>query len=90
MIGNAKTKLHFPTRYACPICNKKMMNYADHPHAFGWKDYGHVHCRSCHTVFKAVPLSKWIAEHENALINGRWPQELLIKKPEKKPKEAES
>ena len=88
MIGNAKTKLHFPTRYACPICNKKMMNYADHPHAFGWKEYDKVFCRGCQTTFWSKQLSEWIAEHENALINdGRWPQEVLLKKSKK---EAES
>lgn len=81
MIGEGKTKLRFPTRYACPVCNKKMMNYANHPHAFGWKDYGKVICRGCNTIFKANSLSLWIARTEDALIkDGRWPEEYLIKK----------
>ena len=80
-IGEAKTKLRFPTRYACPVCNRKMLNYSDHPHAFGWKDYGHVYCRGCRTVFRAVQLSGWIAHTEEVLDkDGRWPAEYLIKK----------
>lgn len=36
----------------CPKCGKKGLNYADHPHAFGWKDYDRVACRYCGSRFK--------------------------------------
>jgi hypothetical protein len=35
----------------CPKCQRKGLSYAPHPHAFGWKDYGHAYCRYCHTRF---------------------------------------
>lgn len=79
--GAPRPKLRFPTKYACPVCNRKTLNYAEHPHAFGWKDYEHVYCRSCRAVFKATPLFRWIARTEDVLTkDGRWPEEYMIKK----------
>lgn len=34
-------------REVCPMCNRKGLGYANHPHAFGWKDYGRASCRYC-------------------------------------------
>lgn len=39
----------------CPKCGRKGLNYAPHPHAFGWKDYGHVKCQYCGGSFKLKP-----------------------------------
>lgn len=36
----------------CPKCKRKGLHYANHPHAFGWKDYSRVECRFCHRTFK--------------------------------------
>ena len=36
----------------CPKCNRKGLHFADHPHAFGWKDYDRVVCRFCKERFK--------------------------------------
>ena len=38
----------------CPKCNRKGLNWADHPHAFGWKDYERCGCRFCKARFKKV------------------------------------
>ena len=43
---------------ACLECGKKGLHYANHPHARGWKDYGYVVCRFCHTRFKVKDKSK--------------------------------
>lgn len=84
-IGETKTKLRFPTQYACPVCNRKTLNYADHPHAFGWKEYDKVFCRGCQTTFRTGPLSKWIADHDDALTkDGRWPN-ILSRNPKRRP-----
>jgi uncharacterized Zn-finger protein len=39
-------------RAPCPKCQRKGLGYANHPHAFGWKDYGRTRCRYCKAVFK--------------------------------------
>jgi len=36
----------------CRKCGKKMLMYANHPHAFGWKDHSRIACRGCHARFK--------------------------------------
>ncbi len=38
-------------RLKCPECGKKGVGYANHPHAYGWKDYQKAHCRYCNTRF---------------------------------------
>jgi hypothetical protein len=35
----------------CPKCNRKGLHYANHPHAFGYKDYSRMVCRFCHEQF---------------------------------------
>lgn len=35
----------------CPKCGRKGLRYADHPHAFGWKDYSRMTCRFCRAYF---------------------------------------
>ena len=35
----------------CPACQRKGLRYADHPHAFGWRDYSRAYCRFCHQRF---------------------------------------
>lgn len=47
----------------CPKCGKKGLHYANHPHAFGWKDYSAIECRFCNTKFNASKLIKYIEEH---------------------------
>ena len=37
---------------SCPQCNRKGLHYANHPHAFGRKDYGRIVCRFCKATFK--------------------------------------
>ena len=39
-------------RGKCPACGKKGLGVANHPHAFGHKDYGRFICRYCKKVFK--------------------------------------
>ena len=36
----------------CRKCGKKMLMYANHAHAFGWKDHSRIACRGCHARFK--------------------------------------
>jgi len=36
----------------CPACGRKGLHYADHPHAYGHKDYGRIECRFCRASFK--------------------------------------
>lgn len=43
----------------CPGCQKTGLRYANHPHAFGWKDYDHIVCRSCHTQYKTEVVEKY-------------------------------
>ena len=38
----------------CPKCGRKGLHYADHPHAFGWKDYERVRCRFCQARLRIV------------------------------------
>ena len=38
----------------CPKCDRKGLHYADHPHAFGYKDYDRSVCRFCKARFKKV------------------------------------
>ena len=42
----------------CPKCNRKGLHYANHPHAFGWKDYSLIVCRFCKARFRAEKLEK--------------------------------
>jgi len=35
----------------CPKCGRKGLHYANHPHAFGYKDYDRVACRFCQAYF---------------------------------------
>ena len=39
-------------RAVCPKCGKKGVGYAEHPHAFGYKDYSKARCRYCRATFK--------------------------------------
>lgn len=39
-------------RVPCPKCGRKGVGYANHPHAFGWKDYSRAICRYCRARFK--------------------------------------
>ena len=39
-------------RVLCPACGLKGVGYADHPHAFGLKDYGCARCRYCQQEFE--------------------------------------
>jgi hypothetical protein len=52
--------------FPCPNCNKKGLHFADHPHAFGYKDFDKVVCRFCHTRFYADKIEeeykKWDEE----------------------------
>jgi len=41
-------------RMKCPVCGKKGVGFADHAHAFGWKDYGRAYCRYCGKTFKIL------------------------------------
>jgi len=36
----------------CPKCGKKGLKYADHAHAFGYKDHSRITCRFCRSVYK--------------------------------------
>jgi len=45
-------------RAICPACGRKGLGYANHPHAFGWKDYGRASCRYCGKVFKVKEASQ--------------------------------
>lgn len=47
-------------RVPCPRCTRKGVGYANHPHAFGWKDYGRATCRYCHAGYKVIepPIDK--------------------------------
>lgn len=77
---NHQLKRRFPTGYACVRCNKKMLRYSDHPHAFGWKDYEHVECRKCHAVYRADGLQALILETEaedKFTADGRWPADIV-------------
>ena len=40
----------------CPNCGKKGLNYANHPHAFGYKDYDKIVCRYCQKRFVAKKI----------------------------------
>ena len=42
-------------RRICPRCFKKGVGYANHPHAYGHKDYSRARCRYCNTTFKVKP-----------------------------------
>jgi hypothetical protein len=42
----------------CPKCKRKGLSYADHPHAYGYKDYDKAYCRFCHARFKNVRAFK--------------------------------
>lgn len=44
-------KLH-SGRLKCPKCGRRGVGYANHPHAFGYKDYSRAKCRYCATYFK--------------------------------------
>ena len=39
-------------RAVCPRCGKKGLGYAQHPHAFGYKDHFRLRCRYCQATFK--------------------------------------
>jgi len=47
-------------KYKCPKCGRKGLHYANHPHAYGYKDYNRLHCRWCHGYFDADKLEKYI------------------------------
>jgi len=50
----------------CQLCHKKGLHYADHPHAFGWKNYDVVVCRFCQNKFLAKDIElKVKVEEEN-------------------------
>jgi hypothetical protein len=36
----------------CPKCGKKGLRVPEHPHAFGYKNYGKVSCFYCNARFK--------------------------------------
>ena len=52
------------SKFPCPKCNRKGLHYADHPHAFGWKDYDKVECRFCKSVFDAEKIEKSVEKSE--------------------------
>jgi len=35
----------------CPKCGRKGLHHPDHPHAFGFKEYGKARCRFCYARF---------------------------------------
>lgn len=39
-------------RVPCPSCRRKGVGFADHPHAFGYKDYTRARCRYCGKIFR--------------------------------------
>lgn len=41
----------------CPKCKKKGLHYANHEHAFGWKNYDVVECRFCHSRYDAESVT---------------------------------
>ena len=45
-------------RAVCPRCGRKGLGYADHPHAFGWKDHERLDCRYCRRQFKTPKKPK--------------------------------
>lgn len=49
--GDLRSKL-------CPNCGRKGLHYANHPHAFGYKDYDKIECRFCHARFKPKERNK--------------------------------
>ena len=49
----------------CPKCNKRGIRYADHPHAYGFKNYNRVSCRYCNSFFNSKPFEIYV-EKANA------------------------
>lgn len=39
-------------RAKCPKCGRKGVGYANHPHAFGYKDTDRAMCRYCNAMFR--------------------------------------
>ena len=50
--------MYDPKGKPCPKCGRKGLHFADHPHAFGFKDYGRVECRFCHARFNVKSGTK--------------------------------
>ena len=42
-------------RAVCPKCDCKGLGYANHAHAFGYKDHTRASCRYCNAVFSIKP-----------------------------------
>lgn len=38
----------------CPVCNRKGLHYAGHPHALGFKDHGRAQCRFCWAEIEVI------------------------------------
>lgn len=51
-----------------PECRKKTLSHPDHPHAFGYKEYEFVVCRSCRKKYSTEKYRAWLnrAEKEAA------------------------
>ncbi|MEN6317257.1 MAG: hypothetical protein ABFD82_00665 [Syntrophaceae bacterium] len=45
-------------RAPCPKCGRKGVGYANHPHAFGYRDYDRLECRYCNAKFKLLQGSE--------------------------------
>jgi cytochrome c5 len=43
----------------CPNCDRKGLHYANHPHAFGYKDVYRMTCRFCHEQFITDELTQY-------------------------------
>lgn len=41
-------------RALCPKCARKGLGFANHPHAYGWRDYSRARCRYCEARFPIV------------------------------------
>jgi DNA-directed RNA polymerase subunit RPC12/RpoP len=52
------------TGIKCPDCGKKGLRYADHPHAYGWKNYNKINCRYCGVSHRTpnIPPGKTLRE----------------------------
>lgn len=48
----------------CPSCNRKGLNFAPHPHAFGYKNHDKVRCRYCNKDFNTEKLERWLAARD--------------------------
>ena len=84
---NDVPKAVYKGRAKCPHCGKKGVGFANHPHAYGQKDYSRFSCRYCGKTFKKkdetvappLPAPPAVASDDVKNAKAKWEHSITVK-----------